>query len=153
MTKPLEALIAEMKAAADMQDKYMRGGAFSLAWDDYITPQNIKALIAALEQSQQQNKEFIDERTASTLEMSRIIQREINLRRAAENALLDAGKRIAELEVDQATDIGMQLITEAIGAHGYIVASLVQGRPDLALAESRKWAEAFTQAAGTVGGG
>lgn len=52
------------------------------------------ALIAALEQSQQQNKELIDERTESTNEMARIIQREIKLHRAAE-------KRIAELEAER----------------------------------------------------
>lgn len=54
-------------------------------------PENIDCLIAALEQAQQQNRELIDERTASMNEMARIIQRESKLRREAE-------KRIAELE-------------------------------------------------------
>ncbi|EKI6337234.1 ead/Ea22-like family protein [Salmonella enterica] len=51
-------------------------------------------------------------------------------------------ERLATLEANQSqtTPTGIQLITEAIGAHGYIVGCLLQGRPDLALEESRKWA-------------
>lgn len=52
MTNQLETLIAEMKAAAEKQDKYLKGGAFSIDWDEYITPKNVLALIEALEQSQ-----------------------------------------------------------------------------------------------------
>lgn len=50
-------------------------------------------------------------------------------------------ERLATLEANQSqtTPTGIQLITEAIGAHGYIVGCLLQGRPDLALEESRKW--------------
>lgn len=49
-------------------------------------------------------------------------------------------ERLATLEANQSqtTPTGIQLITEAIGAHGYIVGCLLQGRPDLALEESRK---------------
>ncbi|HAF2194413.1 TPA: ead/Ea22-like family protein, partial [Salmonella enterica] len=48
-------------------------------------------------------------------------------------------ERLATLEANQSqtTPTGIQLITEAIGAHGYIVGCLLQGRPDLALEESR----------------
>lgn len=71
-------------------------------------------------------------------------------------ALLDElerkDKRIAELESNQTTETGQQIIIEAIGAHGYIVGCLLQGRPDLALAESRKWVEAFGLAALTMEG-
>lgn len=58
-------------------------------------------------------------------------------------------ERLATLEANQSqtTPTGIQLITEAIGAHGYIVGCLLQGRPDLALEESRKWVSAFGQAA------
>ncbi|WP_284973233.1 ead/Ea22-like family protein [Atlantibacter hermannii] len=59
-------------------------------------------------------------------------------------------KRIAELESNQTTETGQQIIIEAIGAHGYIVGCLLQGRQDLALEESRKWVEAFGLAALTV---
>lgn len=55
--------------------------------------------------------------------------------------------RIAELEIGEIKPEGLKLMIEAIGAHGYIVGCLVQGRQDLALEESRKWAEAFSQAA------
>ncbi|OIV11055.1 hypothetical protein APP79_25685, partial [Salmonella enterica subsp. enterica serovar Pomona] len=57
-------------------------------------------------------------------------------------------ERLATLEANQSqtTPTGIQLITEAIGAHGYIVGCLLQGRPDLALEESRKWVSAFGQA-------
>lgn len=61
-------------------------------------------------------------------------------------------ERLATLEANQSqtTPTGIQLITEAIGAHGYIVVCLLQGRPDLALEESRKWVSAFGQAAEIV---
>lgn len=121
MTKQLEALIAEMKAAAESAtgDQWVResgegwdaicsdddqlNGGFIVAefqgpeaqanriFSQSSSPTNVLALIAALEQSQQQNKEIIDESTESTNELARIIQREIKLRRAAE-------KRVAELE-------------------------------------------------------
>lgn len=56
-------------------------------------------------------------------------------------------ERLATLESNQSqtTPTGIQFITEAIGAHGYIVGCLLQGRPDLALEESRKWVSAFGQ--------
>ncbi|ECG4940614.1 ead/Ea22-like family protein [Salmonella enterica subsp. enterica serovar Concord] len=61
-------------------------------------------------------------------------------------------ERLATLEANQSqtTPTGIQLITEAIGAHGYIVGCLLQGRPDLALEESRKWVSALGQAAEIV---
>lgn len=61
-------------------------------------------------------------------------------------------ERLATLEANQSqtTPTGIQLITEAIGAHGYIVGCLLQGRPDLALEESRKWVSAFGQVAEIV---
>lgn len=61
-------------------------------------------------------------------------------------------ERLATLEANQSqtTPTGIQLIKEAIGAHGYIVGCLLQGRPDLALEESRKWVSAFGQAAEIV---
>ncbi|EDT7693600.1 ead/Ea22-like family protein [Salmonella enterica subsp. enterica serovar Gaminara] len=61
-------------------------------------------------------------------------------------------ERLATLEANQSqtTPTGIQLITEAIGAHGYIVGCLLQGRADLALEESRKWVSAFGQAAEIV---
>ncbi|WP_336981776.1 MULTISPECIES: hypothetical protein [unclassified Cedecea] len=87
MTKQLEALIAEMKAAAEAQDKYMRGGAFSIAWDESITPKNVMTLIAALEQSDcERNKAY---RQASAARNA--FDEQYQLRDAAE-------KRIAELE-------------------------------------------------------
>ncbi|EDS7588758.1 ead/Ea22-like family protein [Salmonella enterica subsp. diarizonae] len=57
-------------------------------------------------------------------------------------------ERLATLESNQSqtTPTGIQFITEAIGVHGYIVGCLLQGRPDLALEESRKWVSAFGQA-------
>ena len=73
--------------------------------------------------------------------------------RDADKALIaEQAKRIADLEAEQTTEIGQQILIEAIGAHGYIVGCLNQGRPDLALAESLKWVEAFSVAAHDVGG-
>ncbi|WP_308378650.1 hypothetical protein [Serratia marcescens] len=61
--------------------------------------------------------------------------------------------RIEELEATEINPEGMRLMSEAIGAHGYIVGCLVQGRPDLALEESRKWVDAFSQAAELINNG
>lgn len=61
--------------------------------------------------------------------------------------------RIEELEATEIKPEGMRLMSEAIGAHGYIVGCLVQGRPDLALKESRKWVDAFSQAAELINNG
>ncbi|MEN4199125.1 hypothetical protein [Serratia marcescens] len=61
--------------------------------------------------------------------------------------------RIEELEATEIKPEGMGLMSEAIGAHGYIVGCLVQGRPDLALEESRKWVDAFSQAAELINNG
>lgn len=61
-----------------------------------------------------------------------------------------ASRLTLEANQSQTTPTGIQLITEAIGAHGYIVGCLLQGRPDLALEESRKWVSAFGQAAEIV---
>ncbi|MEL5641393.1 hypothetical protein [Serratia bockelmannii] len=66
------------------------------------------------------------------------------------SALLE---RIEELESTEIKPEGMGLMSEAIGAHGYIVGCLVQGRPDLALEESRKWVDAFSQAAELIKNG
>ncbi|HFI7433949.1 TPA: hypothetical protein ACGR33_003507 [Escherichia coli] len=65
----------------------------------------------------------------------------------AEARLEAAEKRIAELEARDIQPLGVQLITEAIGAHGYIVGCLQQNRPDLALEESLKWVQGISQAA------
>lgn len=61
--------------------------------------------------------------------------------------------RIEELEATEIKPEGMKLMSEAVGAHGYIVGCLVQGRPDLALEESRKWVDAFSQAAELINNG
>lgn len=61
--------------------------------------------------------------------------------------------RITELESTEIKPEGMRLMSKAIGAHGYIVGCLVQGRPDLALEESRKWVDAFSQAAELINNG
>lgn len=61
--------------------------------------------------------------------------------------------RIEELESTEIKPEGVKLMSEAIGAHGYIVGCLVQGRSDLALEESRKWVDAFSQAAELINNG
>ncbi|ERK06090.1 hypothetical protein L580_2774 [Serratia fonticola AU-P3(3)] len=52
----------------------------------------------------------------------------------------------------EATQQGAQILTEAIGAHGYIAGCLERNRPDLALEESLKWMSVFAQAAEQVEG-
>lgn len=111
--------------------------------------------IAELENSETQ---LINERDAAESAMSDMYQAATGERPEWSNmfGFADAvdvvEERLATLEANQSqtTPTGVQLITEAIGAHGYIVGCLLQGRPDLALEESRKWVSAFGQAAEIV---
>ncbi|MEH2922395.1 hypothetical protein ACFFL1_05955 [Samsonia erythrinae] len=134
----------------------------SVALNEYelaIVPENITRLldhIAALEQQNARlqfivesadkvQKEFADELgcagdNESILEAIDALKQQL----AAER------ERVVNVESEQTTEIGQQILIEAIGAHGYIVGCLTQGRPDLALAESRKWVEAFSQAGSII---
>ncbi|EDS9932383.1 ead/Ea22-like family protein [Salmonella enterica] len=111
--------------------------------------------IAELENSETQ---LINERDAAESALADMYQAAIGERPEWSNmfGFADAvdvvEERLATLEANQSqtTPTGIQLITEAIGAHGYIVGCLLQGRPDLALEESRKWVSAFGQAAEIV---
>ncbi|HGP2730927.1 TPA: hypothetical protein ACLGPE_000354 [Salmonella enterica] len=111
--------------------------------------------IAELENSETQ---LINERDAAESALSDMYQAATGERPEWSNmfGFADAvdvvEERLATLEANQSqtTPTGIQLITEAIGAHGYIVGCLLQGRPDLALEESRKWVSAFGQAAEIV---
>lgn len=111
--------------------------------------------IAELERSETQ---LINERDAAESALSDMYQAATGERPEWSNmfGFADAvdvvEERLATLEANQSqtTPTGIQLITEAIGAHGYIVGCLLQGRPDLALEESRKWVSAFGQAAEIV---
>ena len=40
-----------------------------------------------------------------------------------------------------------KILTECIGAHAYVLQALVNGRPDLALTEAKKWVDGFKEAA------
>ncbi|EDN0013752.1 ead/Ea22-like family protein [Salmonella enterica subsp. enterica serovar Poona] len=111
--------------------------------------------IAELENSETQ---LINERDAAESALADMYQAATGERQEWSNmfGFVDAvdvvEERLATLEANQSqtTPTGIQLITEAIGAHGYIVGCLLQGRPDLALEESRKWVSAFGQAAEIV---
>ncbi|HGP2733289.1 TPA: ead/Ea22-like family protein [Salmonella enterica] len=136
----------------------------------------IEAVALALRDDMRQAREQPEAAERSIAELERSETQLINERDAAESALADmyqaatgerpewsnmfgfadavdvVEERLATLEANQSqtTPTGIQLITEAIGAHGYIVGCLLQGRPDLALEESRKWVSAFGQAAEIV---
>ncbi|HGA4730088.1 TPA: ead/Ea22-like family protein [Salmonella enterica subsp. enterica serovar Zanzibar] len=136
----------------------------------------IEAVALALRDDMRQAREQLEAAERSIAELERSETQLINERDAAESALADmyqaatgerpewsnmfgfadavdvVEERLATLEANQSqtTPTGVQLITEAIGAHGYIVGCLLQGRPDLALEESRKWVSAFGQAAEIV---
>ncbi|HGA5583739.1 TPA: ead/Ea22-like family protein [Salmonella enterica subsp. enterica serovar Potsdam] len=136
----------------------------------------IEAVALALRDDMRQAREQLEAAGRSIAELERSETQLINERDAAESALADmyqaatgerpewsnmfgfadavdvVEERLATLEANQSqtTPTGIQLITEAIGAHGYIVGCLLQGRPDLALEESRKWVSAFGQAAEIV---
>ncbi|ECG1796800.1 TPA: ead/Ea22-like family protein [Salmonella enterica subsp. enterica serovar Orion] len=136
----------------------------------------IEAVALALRDDMRDAREKLDAAERSIAELERSETQLINERDSAESALADmyqaatgerpewsnmfgfadavdvVEERLATLEANQSqtTPTGVQLITEAIGAHGYIVGCLLQGRPDLALEESRKWVSAFGQAAEIV---
>ncbi|MBS2441140.1 ead/Ea22-like family protein, partial [Salmonella enterica subsp. enterica serovar Typhimurium] len=136
----------------------------------------MEAVALALRDDMRQSREKLEAAERSIAELERSETQLINERDAAESALADmyqaatgerpewsnmfgfadavdvVEERLATLEANQSqtTPTGIQLITEAIGAHGYIVGCLLQGRPDLALEESRKWVSAFGQAAEIV---
>lgn len=120
--------------------------------DDVI---QFRQRIAELENSETQ---LINERDAAEYALADMYQAATGERPEWSNmfGFVDAvdvvEERLATLEANQSqtTPTGIQLITEAIGAHGYIVGCLLQGRPDLALEESRKWVSAFGQAAEIV---
>ncbi|CUR85120.1 ead/Ea22-like family protein [Salmonella enterica] len=135
-----------------------------------------EAVALALRDDMRQSREKLEAAERSIAELERSETQLINERDSAESALADmyqaatgerpewsnmfgfadavdvVEERLATLEANQSqtTPTGIQLITEAIGAHGYIVGCLLQGRPDLALEESRKWVSAFGQAAEIV---
>ncbi|EBV2370696.1 ead/Ea22-like family protein [Salmonella enterica] len=136
----------------------------------------IEAVALALRDDMRQSREKLEAAERSIAELERSETQLINERDSAESALADmyqaatgerpewsnmfgfadavdvVEERLATLEANQSqtTPTGIQLITEAIGAHGYIVGCLLQGRPDLALEESRKLVSAFGQAAEIV---
>ncbi|EBW5315606.1 ead/Ea22-like family protein [Salmonella enterica subsp. enterica serovar Haifa] len=115
----------------------------------------LRQRIAELERSETQ---LINERDAAESALADMYQAATGERPEWSNMFgfadaVDVVKeRLATLEANQSqtTPTGIQLITEAIGAHGYIVGCMLQGRPDLALEESRKWVSAFGQAAEIV---
>lgn len=143
----IEANNAELRAIAEAVEQF--------------TDQLIAALeaeekrIAELERSETQ---LINERDAAEYALADMYQAATGERPEWSNmfGFADAvdvvEERLATLEANQSqtTPTGIQIITEAIGAHGYIVGCLLQGRPDLALEESRKWVSAFGQAAEIV---
>lgn len=128
----------------------------STSWDAlYKKLEAAERSIAELENSETQ---LINERDAAESALADMYQAATGERPEWSNmfGFADAvdvvEERLATLEANQSqtTPTGIQLITEAIGAHGYIVGCLLQGRPDLALEESRKWVSAFGQAAEIV---
>lgn len=128
----------------------------STSWDVlYKKLEAAEHRIAELERSETQ---LINERDAAESALADMYQAATGERPEWSNmfGFADAvdvvEERLATLEANQSqtTPTGIQLITEAIGAHGYIVGCLLQGRPDLALEESRKWVSAFGQAAEIV---
>lgn len=45
---------------------------------------------------------------------------------------------------------GAKILAEAIGAHAYVLGALVNGRPDLAMNEAKKWVDGFMDAGSSV---
>ncbi|EBR0153057.1 ead/Ea22-like family protein [Salmonella enterica] len=151
------ALLDELEA----ETRY-REGAFIACnrWHDKFREADDKLAAAErrIEELERSETQLINERDAAESALADMYQAATGERPEWSNmfGFADAvdvvEERLATLEANQSqtTPTGIQLITEAIGAHGYIVGCLLQGRPDLALEESRKWVSAFGQAAEIV---
>ncbi|HAG2568127.1 TPA: ead/Ea22-like family protein [Salmonella enterica] len=151
------ALLDELEA----ETRY-REGAFIACnrWHDKFREADDKLAAAErrIEELERSETQLINERDAAESALADMYQAATGERPEWSNmfGFADAvdvvEERLATLEANQSqtTPTGIQLITEAIGAHGYIVGCLSQGRPDLALEESRKWVSAFGQAAEIV---
>lgn len=153
-----ESFCTDMVRHSDYADLEEKCAALALRDDMRDARGKLEAaerLIAELERSETQ---LINERDAAESALADMYQAATGERPEWSNmfGFADAvdvvEERLATLEANQSqtTPTGIQLITEAIGAHGYIVGCLLQGRPDLALEESRKWVSAFGQAAEIV---
>ncbi|ECX9020775.1 ead/Ea22-like family protein [Salmonella enterica] len=151
------ALLDELEA----ETRY-REGAFIACnrWHDKFreADDKLEAAECRIEELEHSETQLINERDAAESALADMYQAATGERPEWSNmfGFADAvdvvEERLATLEANQSqtTPTGIQLITEAIGAHGYIVGCLLQGRPDLALEESRKWVSAFGQAAEIV---
>ncbi|EAB3869347.1 ead/Ea22-like family protein [Salmonella enterica] len=151
------ALLDELEA----ETRY-REGAFIACnrWHDKFreADDKLEAAERRIEELEHSETQLINERDAAESALADMYQAATGERPEWSNmfGFADAvdvvEERLATLEANQSqtTPTGIQLITEAIGAHGYIVGCLLQGRPDLALEESRKWVSAFGQAAEIV---
>ncbi|EAA8612065.1 ead/Ea22-like family protein [Salmonella enterica subsp. enterica] len=151
------ALLDELEA----ETRY-REGAFIACnrWHDKFreADDKLEAAERRIEELERSETQLINERDAAESALADMYQAATGERPEWSNmfGFADAvdvvEERLATLEANQSqtTPTGIQLITEAIGAHGYIVGCLLQGRPDLALEESRKWVSAFGQAAEIV---
>lgn len=153
--KDKQALRDDMRQAREQLDEAESGFA-PLTVERLIRErEELEKRVAELERSEIQ---LINERDAAESALADMYQAATGERPEWSNmfGFADAvdvvEERLATLEANQSqtTPTGIQLITEAIGAHGYIVGCLLQGRPDLALEESRKWVSAFGQAAEIV---
>ncbi|EHE9275105.1 ead/Ea22-like family protein [Salmonella enterica] len=151
------ALLDELEA----ETRYREGAFIAFnRWHDKFREADDKLAAAErrIEELERSETQLINERDAAESALADMYQAATGERPEWSNmfGFADAvdvvEERLATLEANQSqtTPTGIQLITEAIGAHGYIVGCLLQGRPDLALEESRKWVSAFGQAAEIV---
>ncbi|EBA9123854.1 hypothetical protein CED64_21025 [Salmonella enterica] len=174
-----ESFCTDMVRHSDYADLEEKCAALALRDDMRQSREKLEAAERRIAETDQRNAELtarIEPMDRRIAELEHSETQLINERDSAESALADmyqaatgerpewsnmfgfadavdvVEERLATLEANQSqtTPTGIQLITEAIGAHGYIVGCLLQGRPDLALEESRKWVSAFGQAAEIV---
>lgn len=153
--------VLELLDELEAETRY-REGAFIACnrWHDKFreADDKLEAAERRIEELERSETQLINERDAAESALADMYQAATGERPEWSNmfGFADAvdvvEERLATLEANQSqtTPTGIQLITEAIGAHGYIVGCLLQGRPDLALEESRKWVSAFGQAAEIV---
>lgn len=125
------------------------------AYFDAVTPLRVADLIAALEQAQDERDKFkfaFNEWHDKTEWVQKAKPGRFEFNTLGMHRADVMTRHIAELEANQTTPTGMRFLSEAIGAHAYIVGVLMQGRPDLALEESRKWVDVIQRAASITEG-
>ncbi|WP_228312098.1 hypothetical protein [Klebsiella pneumoniae] len=162
MTTDITELAQRLKAAADREMICRDVAETSEIWERTVTPENILALVEALEKAQQERDnwrttfdnerfradklkahidEMTEERNASINELSRIIQKEVKAKRETEQRIAELESRTVKLPKPKNSDQGWKIDPEFINkvqdAIGYDdTCECWEGTPSMELVEA-----------------